>query len=315
MVVRKHRRLVLLLAAALAGAVGLVALGRGSGGEDEPLLTGPRVSVRTSFSRQVHLFGDPLAAEIEVVANRRDVDVRTLRFDTDFSPYRIVGPARRTRVDTGPTSEIRYTFTLSCLTAACVPERTNKRFEFHPLRVAYLLTARPGKRYVDRFADRRFQDLDWPPVEVTSRLRAGDLAEPRFRTGLRPLPAVSYRMGPHGLAMVLLAVAVLLLFAACALLWRHLRRERPRAVAEESGLPRLSALERALVLAEEAVANGKVAEERKALEALARELARSGQGKLARDARRLAWSEAKPSATSVDALCAEVRKAMPEEAR
>jgi hypothetical protein len=71
--------------------------------------------------------------------------------------------------------------------------------------------------------------------------------------------------------------------------------------------PRLSPVERALRLAEHAAANGEVEEERKALERLSVELARSGHGELADRARSLAWSEHEPQSDGLSSLAVVVR--------
>jgi len=64
----------------------------------------------------------------------------------------------------------------------------------------------------------------------------------------------------------------------------------------------MSAVERALKLAEHATAHGETDESRKALERLAGELRQKGETVHADDAERLAWSRPQPSGDDMDEL-------------
>ena len=103
------------------------------------------------------------------------------------------------------------------------------------------------------------------------------------------LPAVTTRIGPGGLAVVLLAIAAVLVGIAVWLA-RRLWRTEPEGVVEEERAPR-SPLERALDLVLADSSNGAASpDRRRALERLARELTNVGQDGLAGDARALAWA-------------------------
>jgi hypothetical protein len=68
----------------------------------------------------------------------------------------------------------------------------------------------------------------------------------------------------------------------------------------------LTPVERALALARHAAASGDTAGERRALERLATELRRSGDGELTDAVRRLAWSKEEPSDEALEELASEL---------
>ena len=89
------------------------------------------------------------------------------------------------------------------------------------------------------------------------------------------------------------------MLGAAAFLWLGLGRERGRG-------PVLSGLERALAAVRASSANGHVAERRKALGWLGRELGAVEQPDLARGASRLAWSRRAPSGEAAGAFADDV---------
>jgi hypothetical protein len=133
------------------------------------------------------------------------------------------------------------------------------------------------------------QLLEWPSVEVASRVTPDDLEALRWRASETDLPTTTTRVGPVGLAVVLLALAAVLVGVAIWLA-RRLWRTEPEIVAEDVG-PERSPLERALGLVLADTQNGAAPpDRRRALERLARELAVMDQPGLADDARALAWA-------------------------
>ena len=135
------------------------------------------------------------------------------------------------------------------------------------------------------------------------------MGSPKLRSGLVPLPLPSYRIAPGTALWLLTALALLLALAGVALVARALGPARSRIAVR---VPRrtLSPVERALALLREASTRGDASAERKALERLAWELRQAREDRLARDARRLAWSEPGPTPEPVGALTEAVAKAV-----
>jgi hypothetical protein len=138
-------------------------------------------------------------------------------------------------------------------------------------------------------------------------LTADDLAfsTPELNPGFDP-PPFHYRVSPTllaggalGLAVVLIAGAGWLVIVGVLADRRPLRTRR---------IPRhLTPVERALILAERAVAERETAESRKALERLAVVLRERRLAGPAGAAERLAWSEEAPTQQGVASLAAVVR--------
>ena len=324
---RLRSRLLVGLAAAGVGilllVVSLVRMTRDGG--EAPLRPEGDIVATATLAPRLHRFGDALRAEVTVVLDRRRLDPRLVRLETDLEPYRAVGGTLVERDDAGDLTRLRYTMTLRCLVPACVPgllER--KRFEFRPVTVVYRRAETFGSQ-----AD--FVHLTWPTVEVVSHLseqaietarsadprgsgdlsrglRAGDVSQ-LWRANPLDLPPVSYRVRPAVLASWLFAMALALALAGAALLARQAPRQVPVAAArpvEEEG----TALERALRAVDGALTNGHVGEQRRALELLARELAREDEVALAAEARELAWSESAPPREAAATLSERVRSTL-----
>lgn len=293
-------RLLVLVAVAGVGAVVIVAVvslaegTRGRAAGAAPIAAGGTLGPRS------HLFGDTLVARIDVTVDRRFVDPRRIHVASSFAPY-TSGGETVTRRNAGETTYLRFETSLRCLQEACLPGAEQKRFAFPGARITY---AAPGGQ-----GGKRALLVAWPPVKVFSRLddaAARDLrAQPPFRVDVATLPKVEYRI-PPGALTAMLAVAALVLLVAAALLvlrafpgaLRFVRGQRPR---------RLRPLELALALVQRTTAHGGPAEQRRALELLADELARTGGNGLVEDARELAWSESPPSANAIRTLEGRVR--------
>ena len=76
------------------GLVGVLLLAlvavAGCGGDDEarPLIAaGKTAVVRGGLVPDVHTFGEPVVAEVEVILDRAEVDPDDIRLSTNFDPY------------------------------------------------------------------------------------------------------------------------------------------------------------------------------------------------------------------------------------
>jgi hypothetical protein len=295
--VTRRTGLVLGASAVALGAVLAVAL---SQRQPSASLGGRRLmSVRTSISPRSAQFGDPLVAVVDILFDRRHVDPRTkaIRIDAPFEPYEQVGSPVVLRTDVGDLVRLRYRYVIDCLAPRCVPNGERREVELPPVRVFYNLK---------EIRSRANDSADWPTIQVGSRVSEFAVAGARWRASVDP-PIATYRMSPGTLGAVLVAASALLVLAAAALGYRLLApaAAEPELVPVGSEAP---PLERALAGVRVAFSNGAVSEQRKALEALARELGRVERDDLAARARRLAWSPARPPASEVERLTEEAER-------
>jgi hypothetical protein len=279
-------------------AVGAVLAVRSAVRDEARLLAVTGIRVSSALQPGVHLFGDELRAQVDVVVDRTKVDPASVRVVSRFAPYSVVRGARPTRAEAGRAVSLSYRFRLLCLHRACAPPEDGAARQFRfPSFVRYRLWRGSGGSV----------PLEWAPVEVASRLTPADRARPAFSLPEQPLPPVSYRVDPDLLAAGLYAVAGLLALLGVLVLARQLRPLLASASRREaSSLARLGPLERALALLRRAIAGGAAHEQRTALDRLARELHHRGRGDLARTARQLAWSEGAPDEHQIGTLVREV---------
>lgn len=270
-------------------------------GENQPRRTeSVRVmAARGSLTPRIHLFGDRLVARVDVTADRLALDPSLVRVHATFEPYQQVGETVVTREDAGRMTRLSFAMPLACVEIACVPRQGRKRFEFPPASVEY----RP--RGTTRFSGTL---VEWPVAEAATRLGPRDLQDKRFRANVFSLPEVSYRLAPGGLAAFLYGAAFLLACAAGGLLFLALRGRLERPAPTLVRTVELPPLERALRLVE--TANGRVGDQRRALELLAKELAARDEPGLSGAARELAWSPEQPSEAATRALTSRVRSEM-----
>lgn len=288
----------LVAAAAAVLAVGLAGgWWRSSPGVPRP--SQPLVATASLSARTLE-FGDPLGARLDVLVDPDKADSSSVSVRPRFAPYRISGTVLRTR-RTGSVL-LSYSYTLECLTAACVPSRAQVEQRFLPALVSY--RTRSGR------LERR--TVDWPSLAIASHLTDADRQDPTERMRAdTALPAVSYRIDPRTLRALLAALSAVLVVLAAALVALALRR---RAVPTAPAEPELPALDQALLLVRASSANGYPAERRKALGWLARELRASGRADLAGDAARLAWSAEAPSAEATGTFAGQVETSLGDEA-
>ena len=300
----------------------LVLVLAGCGGNDAtPLLAeGKAASVHGALTPDVHLFGEPVVATVDVVLDRDLVSPSAVELDADFKPYETVGKTAVSREDIGRFTHLRYTMRLRCLDEDCIPrtvgnvtisqtpelpllpepqQRDEKtKFQFPPATVT--AKGEPESKLLGRVV--------WPPLRSLSRINWYDdkvvgQGFP-FVATVTPLPETSYRISPTLLALLLLALAIALVGIPVGYLARR-RRARREPRAERSS--KLSRLERALALVEWASERPSVDERREALEALAYELDTEA-GTTAAKAREQGWSPPSPEADEMTELVSTVRE-------
>jgi hypothetical protein len=269
---------VVLAAGAVAAALALLLLGDGGAGS----LPGPgseAVTAETAIDPQAHLFGDEVSARVDALVDTALLDPAAVRLEADFDPYEPVGPVVVERRDLGELTRLRFTVQLRCLGSDCVPELARRPFAL-----------RPGALVAE---GRRVATLQWPELEVTSRVAQSALTDGaaiiqvNWRANMTELPAATYRVTPRVAAAALAGTGGMLAAGAMLLLVAALRRPRREG-------PPLPPLERALVLLEAARRSGDAEEQRRALDLVAAELLRGGEEELAGEASTLAWSRPRP---------------------
>jgi hypothetical protein len=252
-----------------------------------------------------HLFGDAVRARVELVVDGERVDPDSIEIGANFAPYRNLRPVEVTRSGSGPITRLRYDYLIACLTARCLPNRSEE-VDLGGVAVEY---TRRGASAPDAAT------IEWPPLRAAGRIDPRQLEQAALRAELRDLPAPSYRVPPRAVALIALVLAALLAAAAAILVLRLLPLERLAARLGAIRADRRSDLERALALVRESSTSGTTAEGRRALERLAVELRRSENRALARDASRLAWSQGRPVHAGVGSLSDEVQRLISENGR
>ena len=257
------------------------------------------LKVYASIAPQVHLFGDPISAQVAVVADRKYVAPANVHVSVHFHPYQAAGPPTVVRSSNGRFLQLTWTWKLRCLTKACLPvTKTNdlsRVFHFSPAHVEY----RSPTGQVRYALNARF-----PRVAALSELSPAEVNAISHQTllwanHLAPLPAPRYRVSPSLLFWLALALAVVLGAAGLALVSRWAWQFRPaRAMQPAYGS---SSLERALTVFFWARAHDDETLQRKALERVADELPFDVHD-LSETARALAWSEEKPDEEEVQEI-------------
>ncbi len=269
------------------------------------------------------LFGDPVVATVDVIADSRRVDVDSISLETLFAPYDVIGEPLRSRTVDGPLVRLRTRYRLQCLAQICVPQAVERPLTLEPAKVTYLRAdGSPG----------RARAVVWPRLTITSQLEGGVLpqrdATSQSGRGFSFAPPLQARVQPPGeptwrvrpwLAQSALLAGALALVGVAALLLVPLVRRRPEPEPEPvaPATLELTPLERALVGLDWARAAGGSREQRKALELLAEELDADGEDDLtplADDARVLAWSARAPGDESTASLSQRVREIVDERA-
>ena len=296
-------RVAAVLAAAVVVSVATVVAARGWSHGDQAGYAPPAPTVTARLDPASVLFGDVVTAHVAVFVDTRFFDPAMVAFAPTFVPFQTLTSTRRTTRLNRRAATIEFDYRLQCLTSGCLSafehEEPGGARVTRPVRFrAPTLTARAA----DGSAFRR--TIRWPELVMHSRLTAETIAsgDPQ----VEPLSGVpiSYRVGPDVAGWLFVAVSVALVTGGAALvaaaLWR-LRRPRTLQIPSH-----LTAAQRALLLARRALAEGHVAEGRRALNGLAAALTTDGRGEHAAAAERLAWSAPSPSSESVERLAQSV---------
>ena len=263
-------------------------------GRDLPL------KVYASVTPAVHLFGDPVTAQVAVVADRRWVAPANVQVVVHFHPYKSAGPPTVVRSSNGRLLQLTWTWKLRCLTVNCIPvtktSDLSRLFSFSPVHVEY----RAPTGQVRYAINARF-----PRVAVLSELSPAEVQAISTHTllwanHLTPLPAPRYRVSPGLLFWLAVALAAVLGAAGLTLTSRWALQFRP-ARADRGPAAPSSSLERALTLFFWARANDDETLQRKALERVADELPYDVHD-LSETARALAWSEETPEEEDVQEI-------------
>jgi hypothetical protein len=210
----------------VAGAVAVAAIVTVLVGRTSPPSPPTRgLSIATSIVPSSIQFGDPVVAGIDVVLDRRTIDVASVKLDGRLGPFESAGPPRVQRTDVGDVTRIRYRFELHCLQHTCLPPDAlhvgGRLFRLSPLQFKF--TRADGST--------GSATVRWPAIESTSRLSVADLGrmtpldQPPYQASLG-LPAPTYAISPT-LLLALLAAGAAVLLAAAGLLTVRFVRPRP----------------------------------------------------------------------------------------
>jgi hypothetical protein len=263
-----------------------------------PVLGDEPIAGTALLEPEQHLFGDAVRARLELVMDRNRIDPNSVEVGANFQPYRELRPVEQTRTDSGPITRLGYDYLLSCLTSACLP-KGGGRVEFGGVAIEYSLPGDPVPQTAS---------VEWPPLRAAGRIDPDRLGQAALRAELRDLSQPSYRISPEAVELVALLLAVGFAAAAAILAIRFLPLDRIAAWLGARRADRRTPLERALALVRDAVAAGRPAEGRRALERLAQELRSTSNPELASDASRLAWSKRAPAEAGVGPLSHDVER-------
>lgn len=292
-------RRVAVAAAIVAAAVVAVVLGLRSEGAGAPAPRYPLAGT-THVSVSSASFGDEIGVRIAAVVDPGRIDPKTLSFRTDFSPYTFAAPPTTTRHRVGAVTNVIYRARLVCFTEACLPPISAALpVQFPPAQISYTPRGKPP----------RTTRWGWTRFTVAARTTNTDFqgldsfSLPPSRSTIDP-EAPTYTIAPHTLRVLLFIASAILAVAGLVALVRFVTAGRILR------RPKLSALERAVVLVEETATCDDAHERRKALARLSEELTRAGATDLSSTARELAWAESAP--VPVGALTVDVRRLIRE---
>jgi len=170
-----------------------------------------------TLTPQVHLFGDTVTARLAVVADTKWVDPERLRVSAGFEPYTIVRTPQRTSYSVGRFQQVTWTWTLRCITTACVPRvPPSERFHIFRFRTIHIeYVALNGKRAYGI-------DATWPRVEVVSQVSPGvakflqKTNHLNWRFHIAPVASPTYRVSPTVLFWLAFGMGIALLLVAAA---------------------------------------------------------------------------------------------------
>jgi hypothetical protein len=264
--------------AAVGAVVAVLLIGRDAPLKGvEPLRA---LTVHASFDPPAVQFGDRVDARVVVLANRSALDTSGLRVTQNLGPLAALGAAQVSRTTRGDLLVVSYDQPAVCLSAGCLTRTGSKKLQ---LPAASATAPRQGGGVAHATSAPRV-------LTVGSRVTAADLApsRPPFRADTS-VPAVTWRIAPGTLELLLEILAVVLAVAAVGLAaWQATVVHAARSTAAQR-----TALERALAFVRDAESRPP-ADRRRAVGLLARVLRRRDEH-LAGAADDLAWSEPAPA--------------------
>jgi len=248
------------------------------------------LTVHASFEPPAVQFGDRVVARVVVVADRSALDTSLLRVTEDVAPLTPLAKTKITRTTRGRLLVVSFELPAVCLSETCLARAGAKKLRLPAARAE--APRRSGGVAAAASA--------WPVLQIGSRVSTADLKPslPPFRADTSA-PAVSYRIAPGTLSLLLDIVAAVLAAAGIGyaawqlIVVRHMRTPHTR-----------NDVERALALVREAQSRTP-ADRRRAVGLLARVLRRRDEP-LARAAGELAWSEPAPAPDELAALADQV---------
>ena len=176
-------------------------------GEGDTVGTPARaVSVTSTIEPDVVAFGTPVVATADVVADTTVVEPRSIACRSTSRPTRLRASPRSNVTSRAGTTHVVFRYTLRCLREGCEPAGARGVAQFEPGLVRYRFRGSPGGRAGT-----------WSSGHRSSSRRASpapDVEAIRWRASRTDLPAVTTRVGPKGLAVVLLLGALALLAGA-----------------------------------------------------------------------------------------------------
>lgn len=301
-----------LAGAVAAGVVAALLLDVGGPGdpskEEAALMRGRAIVVEARVTPRTPLFGEAVTAEMTAVYNRGLVKRASLVPRNDFTPYTLAGREEHTIADDGDLTRETWRYPLQCVTRQCLPGEPKREIELAQGQLQHTRldpgnVLGPGTNQA-----RSASTIDWPAVQVVSRLSPDAAQTLAWRAETKELPHVSYRVDPTLATALLLGGTGLLGGLALVLLAPFAPRRGPGHVEDDENVE-APPLERALSLLEES-RNGAVGERRRTLELVARELRAAGHPDLGERAGRLAWSRHEPSVDDATGFAATARSAV-----
>lgn len=285
---------VLLVAAAVAAAAVAAVLLLGRAPDIASVTPAAPLTVRTSFDPPIALFGDRVVANVVVLADTQVLETSKLHINDDVAPLSRLGASQVSRTTQGRLLTVSIAVSTVCLDEQCLADKGPMLLRLPAARAE--APRREGGTEQAKAA--------WPVLELRGRVDTSDLAKSPlpFRSDTSA-PAVTYRIAPGTLALLLDVLAALLVVAGIALAtWQvvsHARRRR--------SIDGRTDLERALALVREA--QTRTPRDRRLAVGLLARLLRQRDAALAGPAGDLAWSEPQPAADTVAELADRVEQA------
>jgi hypothetical protein len=292
------RTVLVVVLVALAAAAPAAAL---SPGVQKSAIGAGRLRAYATVTPPAAVFGDAITARVTVVADRRWIDPARLQVTTDFAPYEQTRPPTVVRTGSGRFAQETWTWTLRCLSEACVPVKPPSNlfhaFHFAPARVR---DVGAGGHTEYKVAARFPLVEEFSAISPTIVTYLKNTKSILWQYQLAPATASAFRVPPALVFWAALCLAAVLGAGGLALAARWVLRLRTPAAAAAPALPS-SYLERALALFFWANARGDETLQRKALERVAGELPLDVMD-LSTAARELAWSPERPEEDEVEAI-------------